>query len=85
MISYDLNSPGQNYKALSDELQNSPDWWHYLDSTWLIYTSETPDQIMNRIASILDKNDRILIIEVKNNKQGWLTKEAWGWINKYIL
>lgn len=84
LVSYDLNSPGQNYTSLRDELKKSTDWWHYLDSTWLIYTWESANQVWNRIHSEIDKNDRVLIIEVKNNMQGWLTQDAWDWIHKYV-
>ena len=84
-LTYDLHKPGQNYEALKKELKASTNWWHYLQSTWLIYTSETANQLWNRIAPIIDKNDSVLIIEVRNNKQGWLPEEAWKWINSHIV
>lgn len=40
-VSYDLNKAGQNYNDLYEELKKSPNWWHHLDSTWLIVTNET--------------------------------------------
>ncbi len=83
-ISYDLHKPEKNYAGLIKELEKSPDYWHYLKSTWLIKTAETADQLWNRISSYLDKDDSVLIIEVRNNKQGWLSKEAWDWINRNV-
>lgn len=84
LISYDLNKIGKNYSDLYTTIKNHYTWWHYLDSTWLIYTSESTNQIWNRFSSIIDNNDSILIIEVKDNYQGWLPKEAWIWIKKYM-
>jgi len=55
-----------------------------LESTWLIVTSETPDEIWQRLAPHIDKNDYLLIIEVRNNAQGWLPRDAWDWIDKNI-
>lgn len=82
-ISYDLKKPGQNYTELFDELKNSPGWWHYLKSTWLVATNETASQLWDRISPAIDKNDRVLIIQVvNNNNAGWLPQEAWDWINE---
>ena len=48
-ISYDLNKAGQKYNELYEELKSSSSWWHYLDSTWLISTSESASQLSNRL------------------------------------
>jgi hypothetical protein len=83
-VSYDLKKPGQNYEKLFAELKSSPGWWHYLESTWLIVTNETPGQLWNRISPATDKNDSVLIIQVVNNTAGWLPQGAWDWINQNL-
>lgn len=83
-VSYDLNAPGKNYTDLIKELENSPLWWHYLKSTWLISTNETPAQLWDRLSVHADQNDSFLIIEVRNNSAGWLKQEAWDWINNNV-
>ncbi|MCC5641279.1 hypothetical protein LC593_36890 [Nostoc sp. CHAB 5844] len=83
-VSYDLNKTGQNYSALYEELKKSPSWWHHLDSTWLIYTSETAEQLSARLLKHIDTNDRLLVIKVVQAYQGWLTEEAWKWINEHV-
>lgn len=83
-VSYDLNKAGQNYNALYEELKESSSWWHYLDSTWLIYTSETADQLSKRLLIHTDKNDHILVIKVVKEYQGWLTEDAWKWIREHV-
>jgi hypothetical protein len=84
-VNYDLRVRRKpDYKGLEEELQNSPKWWHYLESTWLILTNETPDQLWSRIASHIHDQDRVLIIEVRDNCQGWLPKEAWDWIKTNV-
>jgi hypothetical protein len=82
-VSYDLNDPGQHYEALYNELKSSSGWWHYLDSTWLISTAETADQLAHRLYGVIDKNDRLLVIAVGRDNQGWLPKAAWDWINRH--
>lgn len=83
-VSYDLNKAGQNYNALYDELKASLNWWHYLDSTWLIYTHESAEALFQRLQKHIDNNDRLLVIKVVRNYQGWLTEEAWQWIRQYV-
>ena len=83
-INYDLKTPGRNYNELYEEIKKSPRWWHFLESTWLIITDETPTQVWNRIGKHIDNNDYMLIIEVRDNVNGWLPKEAWDWIHNYV-
>ena len=61
-IDYDLKKPGRNHSGLYDAVKQSGKWWHYLDSTWIVITQEQPQQIWNRLAKQIDKNDYMLII-----------------------
>lgn len=83
-VSYDLRKAGQDYSGLTDELKNSPSWWHYLDSTWLIATRESADQLWERISSHVDKNDSVLIMRVTAECSGWLPEKAWEWIRQHV-
>jgi len=83
-INYDLKAPGRNYNDLYDAIKATGKWWHYLDSTWIVITNEDPTQIWNRLAGTVDKNDYLLIIEVLDNVQGWLPKDAWDWIHANV-
>jgi hypothetical protein len=83
-VNYDLKAPGRDYTGLYDAIKKSPTWWHYLESTWLISTNETAEGVWNQISTHIDKNDSVLIIEVRRDHQGWLPKEAWDWINQNV-
>jgi len=83
-VSYDLNKTGQNYKLLHEELQASEGYWHYLDSTWLVYTSESVEQLSERLRKAIDTNDRLLVIKVVQPSQGWLPEDAWEWITLHV-
>lgn len=83
-ITYDLRSPSRDYTGLYEAIKKSPKWWHFLQSTWLVLTSESAVQVWNRLAPHIDNNDSLLVIEVRNNKEGWLPKEAWDWINQNV-
>lgn len=78
--------PSRPNDGLIKELQNSDEWWHYLDFTWIISTNESADEFYSRIAPHLSKADRELIVEFKRGAQyqGWLQKEAWDWIQQRL-
>ena len=83
-INYDLKGPGRDYTELYDAIKASGKWWHYLDSTWIVVTNEDAQQIWTRLASTIDKNDYLLVIEVLDNVKGWLPKDAWNWIHTNV-
>lgn len=86
LITYDLNSPGQDYDKLIKAIKELGPWWHYLESTWLVDTRRTPDQIVEYIRKMTDKNDYLLVIDVTGDThQGFLPKSAWDWINQHML
>jgi len=87
MISYDLNKSGKNYDGVFEAIKKaSIKWCHYLDSTWLIKANySSANDVFNLIKPNLDSDDRCIVIQVENNKQGWLTKEQWDFINNEIF
>lgn len=89
LIGYDLNKADKNYDgvytAIKESSVNGATWWHYLDSTWIIKSNLTVNQVSDKIKPETDENDRFLVIEVKNNKQGWLTQDAWDYLNDNIF
>lgn len=83
-ISYDLNIPGQDYSGLIQAIKDTGAWWHYLKSTWLVDTHLDASGIFNKIKPHIDNSDRILIIKVTRDYNGWLSQEAWDWIKQHL-
>lgn len=84
LITYDLRQPGRDYASMYEAIKKNRAWWHYLESVWIIVTTETASDIWNTLYQHMDKNDFLMIIEVRNNVQGWLPKDAWDWIAKNV-
>ena len=80
-INYDLNQPGQNYDELHAAIKGCGVWWHYLDSTWLVDTNLTAQELWNKLSPHTDKNDNILILGINRDYEGQLPQKAWDWIN----
>lgn len=86
LVTYDLNTPGQNYKELYEAIKGlGSSWWHYLDSTWLVHSTLNPSQASERLRPAMDKNDNLLVLNVTGDAAGgWLPQEAWDWINQHM-
>ena len=88
LITYDLNKTGKDYEGVYQAIKDASTgaWCHYWESSWLIRSNlATADLVFAKIKPHLDTDDRCLVVEVKNNKQGWLTEKQWDYINKYIF
>lgn len=84
VVSYDLNKAGQNYKDLYAELEDSPGWCREVDSTWLISTSETAEQLWARLKPHFDANDRCMIVTATRPYSGWMRDSAWEWMKNHL-
>lgn len=82
LIGYDLNKPGQDYPGLFEAIKNlGSTWWHCLDSTWIVNSAKSTVEIRNVLASRIDGNDKLLVVELsgpaawtgfEGNCQDWL-------------
>ncbi|MED2985472.1 hypothetical protein P4311_29595 [Bacillus thuringiensis] len=78
-ITYDLISPGQDYSDLHEKIESYGKYSKRFDSFWLIDSDDTAGEIRDNLKTVLDKNDRLLIIEVKNH---WASRNlADGMVN----
>lgn len=84
IVTYTIH-PDRDTTNLINELQKSSNWWHYLDTTWLIASNETPEQLWIRLAPNVAPTDYILIAQfaLYATYYGWLPKEAFDWIAQH--
>lgn len=83
LITYDLKTPKRNYEGLYEAIKRASSWWHYLESTWIVKTSESVSDFSRRLNEQLGENDRLLVVNITNaDRNGWLPKKAWEWIRE---
>nr|DAM72177.1 MAG TPA: Cas system-associated protein [Caudoviricetes sp.] len=82
LISYDLNRPGQNYDTLYQKIKDASTggWCHPMDSTWIIQSYLTPENICNQLRPALDNSDSIFVVQIASNYAGRLPKDLWNYI-----
>jgi hypothetical protein len=84
LISYDLNRGERpaSYEAVRTMIeQHSISWAKPLYSQWFVETNESPDAWDARMRTVTDPDDRWFICEVTRNRQGWLSRKVWDWLN----
>jgi hypothetical protein len=82
LVAYDLNSPGQKYDKLIAALKEYGTWMHHLDSTWLIRTESTTQEVHSNLRQHLDGDDELLVVNVSGDARTWsgFNEEGSSWI-----
>lgn len=70
-ISYDLNSPGQDYSAVIDEIKSLGSWAKVQKSFWYVNSSLSASEAVDRIWAKMDVNDSLIVVDATNNNAAW--------------
>lgn len=73
LVGYDIHpSRGESYDPLYDALKAYGNWWHHLDSTWLIVSHQTAVQVRDNLQAHLPyQDDQLLVITVSGDAAAW--------------
>ncbi len=80
IITYDLNQSGQNYTDLINKIKTFSNV-HAMQSVWFIKSNQGASDIFNQLKVYIDDNDYLFVSEVNNNRQGWMKKEVWNFLD----
>ena len=72
MIGYDIHpSKGETYDELIEAIKLvGSNWWHHLDSTWVVVSQQTAVQIRNALSPHLKGDDQLLVAKL-NGSAAW--------------
>lgn len=60
------------------------DWLRYAPNCWIVYTTSSAEVWSQRLKPHLGEKDLFLIIRLDlRERQGWMSKMVWDWIDKY--
>ena len=81
MIGYDLHE-GQDYKNLIDAIKALGNWWHCLDSTWLVVSDRTDVAIRDYLRKHILSDDKLLVLTYQQGKSAWVgfDKQCTDWL-----
>ena len=75
-VSYDLDKPGQNYEGVIAEIKTHGGWAKVHYSLFYLATDESAEQVAKAVWAQMDQNDRLLVIDAKNNDAYWYNLPA---------
>jgi len=70
-ISYDLNSPGQDYTSVIEKIQSLGSWGKIQKSHWYVNSNISAKDACNHVRSVMDANDSLIVIDSTNNDAYW--------------
>ncbi|MFA8389051.1 hypothetical protein ACEPUD_02875 [Burkholderia ubonensis] len=72
IVGYDLTRKGSHdYTNLIETLKHSfVNWWHHLDSTWVIVTSKSAQQVRDILRAHMHPDDELLVVQ-SNGTGAW--------------
>ena len=83
LITHALNNRTKDYSSFYAAIKNnSTNWWHHFEATWIVAAPCTAHQFTQLLYPHMETTDRLLVVKITNDHQGWLPKEAWDWLNQ---
>lgn len=70
-ISYDLINPGQNYAKVIECVKELGVWAKVHASFWYVNSNYTARQAADHIATSMDTNDKVYVVDATNNMAAW--------------
>jgi hypothetical protein len=88
LVGYDLKKPGQDYQDLFEAIKVvGSDWWHCLDSTWLVVSDSSAVNVRAALVPHIDANDRLLVATMGKGA-AWTAnsfpQNCQDWLQKYL-
>lgn len=86
LIGYDLNKPDKDYAELIEAIKAiTTNWWHCLDSTWIIKHDGPASTIRNSLSPHIDQNDELLVVKL-SGEGAWqgFTDDCSSWLKNNL-
>lgn len=85
-ITYDLRKQ-RDYNPLYERIKAYGTWCHALESTWIIASNQSADQVANNLRAVIDADDGLLVTRLQGDA-AWvgLSAEQTKWLqNQYQI
>lgn len=65
LVSYDLTKPGREYERLYEAIKELGNWWHCVESVWIVVTPLSSAQVRDRLRQHIDANDKLAVFKLE--------------------
>lgn len=83
LITYDLNKEVSR-PPIVKEIKDLGSWARLSESSYAVNTSLTAEQVFNKLKPLIDSNDNLYIITLKQPWSGFGPKDVNEWLNKNL-
>ena len=84
LVTYDLNTSGQNYQDLLKKIKDSGVWARLSESSYAVGTLKTPQQLFDDLKTCLDSNDQLYIVNITKPYTGVGPEEVNKWLESKL-
>ncbi|MEX1199689.1 MAG: hypothetical protein WEB02_02765 [Methylophaga sp.] len=70
-VSYDLNSPGQDYSKVFEAIKSLGYWAKVHKSFWYVNSTLNAEQAAKKVWASMDSNDSLIIVDSTNSDAYW--------------
>ena len=87
VIGYDLHpTKGETYNDLIEKIKSLGDWWHCLDSTWLLQCNLTAIHVHDALWQHMRSDDRLLVVKYDPPHSAWLgfNDDCQTWLQNHL-
>lgn len=81
VISYDLIGPNRDYNSLYDAIKDYGTYAKVTESLWIISSNSTSASIRDDLKSVLDENDKLIVLQLQGN---WATSNIPEDVNDWL-
>jgi hypothetical protein len=82
-ISFKFADRDPKFAKLRPVFDHATDWFRYTSNCWIVWTSSSAEQWYERLRPHIDDKDSMFIIEINlGERQGWMSKSFWEWLNE---
>ena len=84
-ISYDLNTPGQDYQKVFEVIKSLGNWAKVQKSFWYVNSKYSATQAVDIVWKSMDKNDSLIVVDATNKNASWqnIDNEVSEYIKKF--
>ncbi|RZS35832.1 hypothetical protein EV687_0911 [Corticibacter populi] len=89
LFTYDLNkdSPSDKWGRVREAIiRKFPTHWCRLTTTWIVETQLSAVQMRDWLATLLDSNDELFVVDITGSDAAWLGIDAKGatWLREVL-
>jgi len=83
LISFKFSEGPPKVKELEPVFDNAIDWFRYSSTAWIVWSTSDSERWYERLRPHISDKDSMFIAALDaKDRQGWMSKSFWDWINQ---